>query len=182
MFKISLTPKTPEQILLAAVNSNNQVHTYTPEFSASATIGAGAMTIGSLDLKIQDPIDVTPKQQMAFDIMADIGVNYACTLYQATGSVRKKDSVLFGKIDQVSDSIIDTYGSFSYSSSDSSLSTDEIKKTFKRFVPIGLNTIYQVLIQSRAPCLIPVMVTSLLLILFGRKYKTCCPKKIYCPK
>jgi len=109
--KIPLIPKTPEQILLAAADSNSKLISYTPEFSVSASLGGTAVNAGSLDFKLVGPVDFT-NNQLTFDLAADIGVNVAGTLYQGKGQVRQVGKTVYAKIDTVSDSVISLIGSF----------------------------------------------------------------------
>ncbi|MBI4137178.1 hypothetical protein HY469_03895 [Candidatus Roizmanbacteria bacterium] len=126
MFAVPLTPKTPEQILIAAAQSNSRLTTYNPDLSFSGNIGSTDVTLGSLDLKVSGPIDVTSLEDSSFDLTVEAGVNYGGTLYSASGQMRKKGDMMYGKIDDISDSIINTY--MSYTGNDSPEGIAEIQQ------------------------------------------------------
>lgn len=134
VYKIPLLPKTPEQILLAAVESNSELTTYSPEFSMSGSLGSSAVTIGSFDMKTKGKVDFSKDKQPAFDLAVDVGLSFAGTSYQASGQLRKVENKVYYKIDKLSDSIIDTYTSFSSQGSTEAAeaSSEEIKAALEK--------------------------------------------------
>jgi len=104
---IPFLPKTPEQILLAAVDSNTKVTKYTPDFSFSGAFHSTSIEAASLDIHIRGPVDYTDLDHIKLDLTATVSANLAGTTYTGTGLIRKDAAKAYGKIDTLSDSVID---------------------------------------------------------------------------
>lgn len=116
LYKVPLIPKTPEQILLAAMRKEAALSTYTTDFSISARLGGTAIDAGSLDLHITGPVHFS-ETTSEFDVSIDAGVNVAGTLYHGKGTIRKSGEKVYGMLVYISDSIIKlvtTYTSILY--------------------------------------------------------------------
>lgn len=140
-YQIPLTPKTPKQILLSASSTSKALTSYNPDFSVSASLGSGEITLGSLDLKISGPIDFTEPTKPKFDLALDSSVNATGTKYQASGKIRSLDKKIYAKIDSLSDSLIETFLTYSSFSTYSPYSqttttpaiTDELRGNLNQF-------------------------------------------------
>lgn len=113
MYKIPFTPKTPKQILLVASQMESIITKYNPEFSLSGTVSNTSVPLATFDFKVEGPINISPEKTPVFDLALDGGVSFGGTSYQASGKIRKKDETIYGKVDSLSDSIIDLYNQFS---------------------------------------------------------------------
>lgn len=109
---LPILPKTPEQILLVAVDRNIRLTKYTPDFSFSAAAHTSGTSVGSLDLHVRGPVDYTDLNNIAFDVVASFSANFVGTTYRGSAIMRKNDQTVFLRIDSLSDSIID--GVFSW--------------------------------------------------------------------
>ena len=145
MYRIPFLPKTPKQILLAASESRSIITRYTPEFSMSGTVSNTAISLASFDVKIAGPLDFTPGSPAKFDLTLDGGVSVAGTSYTTSGKVQKSGEVVYGKIDAVSDSILDLYLGFAATGQDPESSREEIsanlKKVFENWVMYDISSI-----------------------------------------
>lgn len=113
LYRIPFLPKTPEQILLSAVEQNIRLTKYTPDFSFSGALHSNGISGGSLDLHIRGPIDYTDLNNVSFDMAASFSANFAGTTYQGSTLMRKNDETIYAKIESLSDSIIDAVISWS---------------------------------------------------------------------
>src|SRR3989338_2727078 len=145
MYRIPFLPKTPKQILLAASETKSIITRYTPEFSMSGTVSNTAISLASFDVKIAGPLDFTPGSPAKFDLTLDGGVSVAGTSYTTSGKVQKSGEVVYGKIDAVSDSILDLYLGFAATGQDPESSREEmsanVKKVFENWVMYDISSI-----------------------------------------
>lgn len=112
LYQLPFLPKTPEQILLSAVEQNVRMTKYTPDFSFSGALHSSGISGGSLDFHIRGPIDYSDVNNVSFDMSASFSANFAGTTYQGSTLMRKNGDAIYAKIDSLSDSVIDIGTSF----------------------------------------------------------------------
>lgn len=100
-YRLPFAPKTPEIILIAAVEKNAKLNTYNPNFSLSADLGSSGISALSIDLEISGPIDITPKQKIAFSVNIDALVNFAGNSLDLSGEIRQKEGSTYFKLDSI---------------------------------------------------------------------------------
>lgn len=126
-YKIPLIPKNPEQILITAIDKNTKLKTYTPDFSLTAQIKSTDVEIGSLDLQVDGPVDITNEKNIAFSIDGKASINFGGHSYELDGKVIKKDKAVYGKVDKLPDGLIQLYGGLSGGTAAGQQSDAEIK-------------------------------------------------------
>jgi len=109
-YKIPLIPKTPEQILIAAVDKNTRLKTYNPNFSFAAQLKNTEVELGSLDFEMAGPVDITDEKNFAFNVEGKAALNFGGKSYQIDGKLMKKDKAFYGKIDKLPDELLKMYG------------------------------------------------------------------------
>lgn len=131
-YKIPLIPQTPEQILIAAVDKNTRLKTYTPNFSFAGQIKNSDIELGSLDLEFVGQVDITDEKNIAFLVDAKAALNYGGKSYQLDGKIMKKDKAFYGKIDKLPDALTELYSSFFIGrTDDSEISKNEIQSNLE---------------------------------------------------
>ncbi len=114
-YKIPLIPKNPEQILITAVDKNTRLKTYAPDFSLTAQVKSTDVEIGSIDLQVNGPVDITDEKNIIFSIDGKAAVNFGGQSYEIDGKILKKDKAIYGKIDKLPDNLIKMYSGMGYS-------------------------------------------------------------------
>jgi hypothetical protein len=126
-YKIPLIPKNPEQILITAIDKNTRLKTYTPDFSLTAQIKSTDVEIGSVDLQVNGPVDITDEKNIAFSINGKAAVNFGGHSYELDGKVIKKDKAVYGKVDKLPDGLLQLYSGLYGGTAASQQSDAEIK-------------------------------------------------------
>ncbi len=87
LYHLPFLPKTPEQILLVAIDKNAQILTANPDFSLSAAVSSTTLTIASLDLRVRGPVDFTPNKTFATDVSVDADASLGSSSFAVSGNV-----------------------------------------------------------------------------------------------
>ena len=105
VYKIPLLPKTPQQILFAASNTNKVLTSYTPDFSVSMALSGSTINAASFDLNLVGPVDFTDPAQPKFDVVIDVGANLAGNTYQGNGKIRGIGPKIYFKLEQLPEEV-----------------------------------------------------------------------------
>lgn len=100
-YKIPLIPKNPEQILITAVDKNTRLKTYTPDFSLTAQLKTADVELGSIDLQVKGPVDITDEKSIAFSIDGKAAVNFGGHSYEVDGKIIEKNKAIYAKLDKL---------------------------------------------------------------------------------
>jgi hypothetical protein len=150
LYYMPLFPKTPEQILIVAIDKNAKIVTATSDFSLSAAITSAEVTLGSLDLTITGPMDFTPSKTFATNLTVKAAASFGGSNFAAAGQMLQKDSVTYFKIDELPDYLLgfltasDTgsYGSSQISSTEQKQIKQNQQKIFAKWIVYDDNTIH----------------------------------------
>lgn len=113
LYNVPLLPKTAEQVLVVAVDRNTKINSYAPDFSFSAKIGAGSVSLASMDFHVAGPVDFTPDKKTSMDLTADAFLSFAGNSYQLNGKLRKIEDKLYFKLDKLPDALLGLYSTYS---------------------------------------------------------------------
>lgn len=150
LYYVPFFPKTPEQILLVAIDKNAQIVTATSDFSLSAAITSAQVTLGSLDLTITGPMDFTPSKTFATDLTVKAAASFGGSNFSGAGHMLQKDSVTYFKIDNLPDYLLglvtssntNGYGSSQISSAEQQQIKQNQQKVFAKWIVYNDNTIH----------------------------------------
>jgi hypothetical protein len=76
--------------LITAVDKNTRLKTYTPDFSMTAQLKTADVELGSIDLQVKGPVDITDGKNIAFSIDGKAAVNFGGHSYEIDGKIIEK--------------------------------------------------------------------------------------------
>lgn len=129
-YKIPLIPKNPEQILITAVDKNTRLKTYTPDFSLTAQLKTADVELGSIDLQVKGPVDITDEKSIAFSMDGKAAINFGGHSYEVDGKVIEKNKIIYAKLDKLPAEVINL-GTYMGVASQTVTPQEEIKQNFE---------------------------------------------------
>lgn len=149
LYYLPFFPKTPEQILIVAIDKNAQVTTAIPDFSLSAAISSTTLTLASLDIHVKGPVDFTPNKTFATDVAVDAAASLGSTSYAIAGNILQKDSITYFKIAKLPDDLLglltqssdNAYGTSQVSAAEKAQIKKRQQQVFAKWIIYNDNTI-----------------------------------------
>jgi hypothetical protein len=149
LYYLPLFPKTPEQILLVAIDKNAQILTATPNFSLSAAISSTTLNIASLDLTVKGPVDFTPDKPFATNVSVDAAASLGSSSYEVSGNMIQKNGSTYFKINKIPGDLLslltsqgeNAYGTNNISAAEQAQIKKRQQQVFTKWIIYNDNTI-----------------------------------------
>jgi hypothetical protein len=109
-YKVPFIPKTPEQIIFAAVHENTKLESYTPDFSVRAELKSINVTAISFDFKARGPVDITKDNKVSYDLAVNGSASFLANNITAGGRIRKVGDNVYFKLDTSPTQIFAAFG------------------------------------------------------------------------